>query len=74
MELRSGTSFWASQDRKQRGYEELKENISCDVLIIGGGIIGALVAYDLSKKGIDVVVVEKSQISSGSTMASTAVR
>ncbi len=39
-----------------------------DVVIIGGGVIGASVAYYLAKMGItDVVVVEKSYISSGAT-------
>ena len=39
-----------------------------DVAIIGGGIIGCAIAYELCKLGInDVVVFEKSYISSGST-------
>ncbi|MCD6418043.1 FAD-binding oxidoreductase [bacterium] len=39
-----------------------------DVAIIGGGIIGCAIAYELCKLGInDIVVFEKSYISSGST-------
>ncbi len=41
---------------------------SYDVAIIGGGIVGSAIAYELCKLGIkDVVVFEKSYISSGST-------
>lgn len=39
-----------------------------DVAIIGGGIIGSAIAYELCKLGItDVVILDKSYISSGST-------
>jgi sarcosine oxidase subunit beta len=39
-----------------------------DVVIIGGGVIGASIAYYLSKMGItNVAVIEKSYISSGAT-------
>ncbi len=39
-----------------------------DVIIIGGGIIGAAISYELAKLGItDVVVLEKSYFASGST-------
>ena len=41
---------------------------SADVVIIGGGIIGSGIAYELTKRGVkNVVILEKSYISSGST-------
>jgi len=41
---------------------------SYDVAIIGGGVIGSSIAYELAKLGItNVIVFEKSYISSGST-------
>jgi len=40
-----------------------------DVVIIGGGINGCSLAYNLAKKGDDVVVVEKKYLSSGATGA-----
>jgi glycine/D-amino acid oxidase-like deaminating enzyme len=40
--------------------------------MIGGGIVGSLVAYQLAKKGLSVVVLERDAIGLGSTSASTA--
>ena len=41
------------------------------VAIIGGGIVGASIAYNLSKKGVEgVIVLERSKFGSGSTSAS----
>jgi len=43
-------------------------NKKASVVIIGGGISGCSVAYNLAKKGVkDIIVVDKSYISSGST-------
>lgn len=38
-----------------------------DVVIVGGGINGCALAYELSLKGIDVAVVERSYLASGAT-------
>lgn len=51
---------------------ELTENISADVCIVGGGITGISTAYELSKSGLKVIVLEKdllSQKASGNTTA-----
>lgn len=38
------------------------------VVVVGGGIVGASIAYHLTKRGVaDVVVLEQSQLTSGST-------
>ncbi|MEF8879631.1 MAG: FAD-binding oxidoreductase [Candidatus Thermoplasmatota archaeon] len=38
-----------------------------DVVVIGGGINGCSIAYNLSKKDMDVVLLEKNYLSSGNT-------
>ena len=38
-----------------------------DVVIIGGGISGCSLAYNLAKRGVDVTVLEKNYLSSGAT-------
>ena len=52
-------------------YPSLQKNIDCDILIIGGGITGALVAYQFSSEGYRTVVIDKRDIGTGSTSATT---
>lgn len=49
----------------------LKGDISCDVVIIGGGIAGLTMAYKLTKAGLKTVVLEKNTIASGTTGGAT---
>jgi glycine/D-amino acid oxidase-like deaminating enzyme len=44
----------------------------CEVLIIGGGVTGALLADLLTREGVDVIVIDKRNFGAGSTAASTA--
>lgn len=41
--------------------------MTCDVVVIGGGVIGTSIAYNLSKRNIDVILVEKSDVASGTS-------
>lgn len=43
----------------------------CDVLIVGGGISGAISAFLLAKEGYKITLIEKSKVGSGSTAANT---
>jgi glycine/D-amino acid oxidase-like deaminating enzyme len=45
--------------------------LRCEVVVIGAGITGALVADHLVRAGFDVVVLDKREVASGSTSAST---
>ena len=47
----------------------MKMKNKADVVIIGGGVSGCSLAYQLAKKGKDVAVVEKNYLSSGATGA-----
>ena len=47
----------------------MKMKNNADVVIIGGGVSGCSLAYQLAKKGKEVVVVEKKYLSSGATGA-----
>jgi len=40
-----------------------------DVIIIGGGVIGSSIAYHLSKRKIEVVLLEKDDLASGASSA-----
>ena len=47
------------------------ENQEFDVLIIGGGITGASVAYEAASRGLSVALVEKNDFASGTSAASS---
>ncbi len=72
MDLRSGHPFWLLKNGLLADYPSLKHEESCQVVVIGGGITGALVAYHLAREGVETVLVEKRDIGGGSTAASTA--
>jgi sarcosine dehydrogenase len=44
---------------------DLPEN--AQVIVVGGGIVGCSVAYHLAKRGIEVLLLERHQLTSGST-------
>jgi glycine/D-amino acid oxidase-like deaminating enzyme/nitrite reductase/ring-hydroxylating ferredoxin subunit len=69
----SGTheSYWIS-DMEPLKYSPLAENIETDVVIVGAGISGLSVAYNLLKAGKKVVVAEDGFIGSGETGRTTA--
>ena len=52
--------------------ENLKDNIECDVLIIGAGMAGILIGYMLKQKGINPVIIEANTIGGGITKNTTA--
>lgn len=72
MDLKSGYPFWAVRNGLMQAFPRLERDLQCDVLVIGGGITGALIADHLGQHGHDVVVVEQRDIGWGSTAASTA--
>lgn len=71
MDLKSGLPFWLAKHGMPYEYPTLRRDISTDVLILGGGITGALVAHQLLKKGVGAVVIDGRTIGLGSTCAST---
>lgn len=71
MDLKSGYPYWAVKNGLMQAFPPLQRDLRCDVLVVGGGITGALVADELSRHGHDVVVVEQRDIGWGSSAAST---
>jgi len=41
--------------------------MKADIVVIGGGIVGVLIAHELARRGEDVLIVEKRYLGSGST-------
>ena len=65
--------YWKKKSKVQKIYPYLADDISTDVLIIGGGIAGALTTYYLAKEGVKVTVVERNIIGYGATSTANAI-
>ncbi|ERJ12456.1 NAD(P)/FAD-dependent oxidoreductase [Haloplasma contractile] len=61
------------KDIENNQYTKLEKDIDTEVLIIGGGVTGALTAYTFFEKGIDATLIEKGNIAMDSTLASTSI-
>jgi len=72
LDLHDGTPFWPRRDGIIAVHPPMKSDEPCDVAIVGAGITGALIALELTKRGVDVLVVDRRDAAGGSTSASTA--
>ena len=48
-------------------YDPLRENVECDVSIVGGGFTGLSSAIELAEAGLNVIVLEKDYIGYGAS-------
>lgn len=71
MKLRSPESFWLLKNGLLHSYPSLGGNASCDIAVIGGGVTGALISHALQGAGYDTIVLDKRDVASGSTSATT---
>ena len=69
-DLRGGCSPWFSGTSFVR--RPFTQDTRCDVLIVGCGITGSLVAEELTRHGLDIVLIDRELPGRGSTAASTA--
>jgi glycine/D-amino acid oxidase-like deaminating enzyme len=69
--LRSGESLWSELAGPSPSYGSLTGDIECEVVVLGAGVTGALIARYLSEAGASVVLVEGLAVARGSTAAST---
>ena len=72
MNLTSSNPFWSVRNGLPASFPSLRRDMSCEVVVIGGGITGALVAIHLVDAGIKTLLIDKRDIGTGSTSASTA--
>jgi glycine/D-amino acid oxidase-like deaminating enzyme len=67
----AGRSFWMDVSVAP-GCPQLHENLTTDVLIVGSGIAGLSTAYELTRGGLDVIVVDSGPVAGGMTALTTA--
>lgn len=65
--------FWTGIDEVPEVYPWLSKYEQCEVLIIGGGIAGALAAYRFALGGVDTVIISRSPMGFGAAASSTGI-
>lgn len=71
MKLRTPEAFWLLKNGILNSYPSLEESIRCDIAVIGAGITGSLISHALLKAGYDTVVIDKRDVGTGSSSATT---
>src|ERR1043165_8676512 len=64
-------SYWEATAQEPT-LHALRENAGCDVCIVGTGIAGMSIAYELSRRGHEVIVIDDGAIGRGMTGRTTA--
>jgi len=71
MDLSAGYPFWLIKSGLPYNYPFLEDDLATEVLVMGGGISGALTAYQLINSGVKCALIDSRTIGLGSTCAST---
>lgn len=71
MDLKSNEPFWLLKNGLLFTYPSLQEDQSCEVLIVGAGITGSLIAHQCIRQGYTTLLIDKREIGNGSTSATT---
>jgi glycine/D-amino acid oxidase-like deaminating enzyme len=72
VDLRTGVSYWRALNSEAKSdFSALAGDLICEVAVVGGGITGALVGYSLTRAGVKTVLLDKRELGTGSTAAST---
>lgn len=72
MKLRSTETLWPIKNAMKNSYPSIDSDVSTAILIIGGGITGALTAFKLINEGKKIILIDRRDVCGGSTAGSTA--
>ncbi len=65
-------SYWTENFKEKHNFKPLNKNIETDICIIGAGLTGLSCGYYLSKKGLNVTIIEKDEVCSKTSGSTTA--
>ena len=71
MRLRTFEAFWLLKNGLLHTYPSLKENLQTEIVVVGGGITGALTSHALVEGGYKVILLDRRDIGHGSTAATS---
>lgn len=71
MKLRSNEPFWLVKNGLIASYPSLDRDIETEILIVGSGITGSLIAHRCIAEGYQTTLVDRREIAHGSSSATT---
>lgn len=71
MRLRTFESFWLLKNGLLHTYPSLQRHMKTEIVVIGGGITGALISHQLLEDGYQVALIDRRDIGQGSSSATT---
>lgn len=71
MKLKSSEPFWLVKNGLLHTYPSLRTDLKTDILIVGGGITGSLIAHQCMADGYATTLVDRREVAHGSTSATT---
>lgn len=71
MRLRSNEPYWLVRNGLLHTYPSVHADVQADVVVIGSGITGALIAHRCVEEGLDTVVIDRREVANGSSSATT---
>ncbi len=71
LKLKSNEPFWLVKNGLLHTYPSLNRHIVADILIVGAGITGSLIAHACIGEGYDTVLIDRREVANGSTSATT---
>lgn len=72
MQLHTGRLYWPEHSREHTVFDcDAFHEDPRQILVVGGGISGAITAYRLAREGYPVTLIEKHTVASGSSAANT---
>ena len=72
MDVKGGYPWWTVRNGLLCDYPPLSDDVECEVVVVGAGITGALIARALIDAELDTIVLDRRDVGWGSTAASTA--
>lgn len=73
LDLRAENAYWLLRSGYGNALPRLTASLDCEIAIVGAGVTGALIAYELAMRGMrDIVVIDKRDRARGGTARSPA--
>ena len=71
MDLKSNEPYWLIKNGIINSYPSLRTDEVCEVLVVGGGITGALIAHQCIRDGFKTIIIDKREMVNGSSSSTT---